>query len=99
MRFSVEFACDGIGGVVHYDNESKQVVVDHEEVDVRKAVGKYLTTEREFLVPRSPDTMDDFDSVKAKPMDSMEYMELALSSLTGNVDGCWVDWESEVKED
>ncbi len=80
-------------GNVIYDEKTKELEVDLDNTIMKNAVSSYLRTEREYWIPTG-DGIDEFRVDKAKPTESLMYMELALSSLWGNT-GVWVDWETE----
>jgi len=94
---SVEFAADGAAGTVRYFEDTKEVEVEHPTAKVSQDVAGYLTKQREFRIPESDD-IDDFRVDKAKPTDSLMYMELALCTLYAEI-GAWVDWDTEERRE
>jgi hypothetical protein len=81
----------GVFGTITYDSESKTAVVDLPISKARLAtMRKFFTEEREFRIPRSQE-IDDYDEVVAKPVDSLNFFELALSELWAST-GIFVLW-------
>ena len=81
----------GVFGTITYDDESKTAEVDLKISKARlKTMQKFFTEEMEFRIPRSQE-IDDYDKVMAKPVDSLNFFELALSELWAST-GVFVLW-------
>jgi hypothetical protein len=79
----------GKKGFIAYDPLSlASVIVEFPDETKRQEIETYLKTEREFWIPESNE-IDDYRIDRARPIDSVIYFELALSSLYGALD-VWV---------
>ena len=81
----------GVFGTITYNDESKTAEVDLKISKARLAtMRKFFTEEMEFRIPQSQE-IDDYEEVMAKPVDSQEFFELALSMLWSRT-GVFVLW-------
>lgn len=91
MVESVGLEYKGMRGRVKYDPKNlSRFEVEFPSSSVREKVEAYLTTERDFKIPKSPE-IDDYAVESAKPTDNKTYFELALCTLWANT-GVWVVW-------
>ena len=79
------------GKVVFSDNKVLTVIFPDQKV--AKQIEKYLNTEREFKIPESQ-RIDDYRVDKAKPVDELTYLELALCTIHNEL-GVLVEWETQ----
>jgi len=84
----------GVRGYVDYNPYTREVLVSHEDSEVRRKVYRYLTTEQEFRVSGDPSLVGCFDNRRHIPTEASHWVELALCMLNHRT-GVHVDWKDE----
>lgn len=80
-------------GTVVYDEKEKKALVIFPDEEIEETINDYLTKIQSFRIPQSQ-KIDDFEVMKAKPIDNETFFSLALSSMYSEID-VWVDWSKK----
>jgi hypothetical protein len=80
----VDFEHEGHIGQINYDPKTKDLEVDFPVAAGQQRVINYLTTEKSFRIPESQ-KIDDYRIDKARPTESLMYMELALCTMLAKI--------------
>ena len=91
------YANDEYGTVTYYP-ETKDLMVVHPNVSVRERVNKYLKTKKSFTVPMGNGTDLEHKTISEVPVDSQEYIELALCTMYSRIE-VYVDWTNPFEEE
>jgi len=91
MKVSIEK--NGKSGTLLYDPHEKEVLVNHPDDNVRRAVHQYLTTERNFTVPASndPNVSGSRMTITGTPVHHISLLDMALNELHSET-GVRVNW-------
>jgi hypothetical protein len=81
---------DDAKGFVHYNESTKEIVVEFPDGSVKKKVENYLHKRRAYKIPESQ-RIDDYRVDNEYPYTSKMYFELAMCTLYHNTN-VWVDW-------
>lgn len=77
-------------GYVHYEEDTKEVLVSFSNEQIRRKIYKYLTTEREFILPASSEIGDYMKHITV-PTENLGFFELSLCEMYHSI-GVHVDW-------
>lgn len=85
---------DSREGIVFYDPSTKEVMVTHPDIIVRKLVRRYLTAVHTFAYP-DPDGDTGRIFEKENANESINTIDQALTSMYMSI-GVHVDWDSDL---
>ena len=93
--FQVAIHFDKSYGRIEYDPQTKAVQVILDNPVKRKQVEEFLAQPRNLYHSRT--TLQDFEVLEIKPLDSLENIKLALTKLWENTE-VYVDWSRPVDD-
>jgi len=80
-------------GTVKYDQINRKFTVDFPDVETTRKITKFLSTEREFMIPESA-RIDDYRVEKRLPSASLMHAELSLCNMYAEI-GVYVLWDTQ----